>query len=72
VRDEEGNIYSFVRSLSRPNGNAQSDQVSSIKPTMIEWQHLRMDHERMAAQAPTPIPVQTPGRADICLWTNQP
>ncbi|KAA0696154.1 hypothetical protein DT594_01980 [Halopseudomonas laoshanensis] len=70
VRDEEGNIYSFVRSLLAPNGTPNPTKFI-YQTNHIDGQHLRMDQERMAAQAPTPIPLQTL-EGDTVTWTNQP
>tara|TARA_R110001592_G_scaffold124543_3_gene333508 strand:- start:713 stop:1744 length:1032 start_codon:yes stop_codon:yes gene_type:complete len=70
VRDEDGNIYSFVRSLLAPNGTPNPTKFI-YQTNHVDGKHLRMDLERMAAQAPTPVPVQTL-EGDTVTWTNQP
>ena len=70
VRDEDGNIYSFVRSLLAPGGTPNPTKFI-YQSNHIDGQNLRMDHERMRAQAETPIPVQTLD-GDVVSWSNQP
>lgn len=70
VRDEDGNIYSFARSLLAPGGTPNPTKFI-YQSNHIDGQNLRMDHERMKAQAETPIPVQTLD-GDVVSWSNQP
>lgn len=70
VRDEEGNIYSFVRSLLAPGGTPNPTKFI-YQSTLIDGKNLRMDHENMAKQAMTPVPVQTLD-GDVVRWASQP
>src|SRR5690554_2510464 len=70
VRDEEGNIYSFVRSVLAPNGTPNPTKFI-YQSTLVDGKHLRMDQERMAAQATTPMPIQTL-EGDTVRWSSQP
>jgi hypothetical protein len=58
VRDEDGNIYSFVRSLLAPGGTPNPTKFFYLN-NHVDGVNLRMDHEKMARQALTPMPVQT-------------
>src|SRR5690606_31331612 len=57
VRDEEGNIYSFVRSIMAPTGTPNPTKFFFMT-TLVDGKHLRMDQARIAKQALTPKPVQ--------------
>ncbi len=70
VRDEEGNIYSFVRSLMAPNGTPNPTKFFYLN-NHVDNVNLRMDYPKMAKQALTPKPVQTL-EGDTVRWTNQP
>jgi len=70
VRDVDGNIYSFVRSLLAPGGTPNPTKFI-YQTNHIDGKNLRMDHERMKAQAETPIPLQTL-EGDVVTWSNQP
>ncbi|MBK5557584.1 hypothetical protein JFV28_17170, partial [Pseudomonas sp. TH05] len=47
VRDEQGNIYSFVRSLMAPNGTPNPTKFFYLN-NHVDQVNLRMDHEKMA------------------------
>lgn len=70
VRDEEGNIYSFVRSIMAPTGTPNPTKFFFMT-TLIDGQHLRMDQARIAKQALTPKPVQVLD-GDTVRWSSQP
>lgn len=69
VRDEEGHIYSFVRSVMSPTGTPNPTRFF-YQSTRIDGQNIRMDHQRMARQALTPMPTQTLD-GDTVRWTSQ-
>ena len=70
VRDDEGHIYSFVRSVMAPTGTPNPTRFF-YQSTRIDGQHIRMDTERMAKQALTPMPTQTLD-GDTVRWTSLP
>ena len=70
VRDEDGNIYSFVRSLLAPGGTPNPTKFIYLN-NHVDGIDLRMDHEKMSRQALTPRPVQTL-EGDTVRWTSQP
>jgi len=72
VARRRGHIYSFpCASLLAPNGNAQSDQVHLSNQPYRWVKHFAHRIMRCAwppmggGAAPTPIPVQTPGRTTL-------
>ena len=58
VRDEEGHIYSFVRSVLAPQGTPNPTRFL-YQSTRVDGANIRLDKERMARQALTPMPLQT-------------
>lgn len=70
VRDDEGHIYSFVRSVMSPTGTPNPTRFF-YQSTRVDGEHIRMDHPRMAAQALTPMPLQWLEN-DTVHWTSQP
>ena len=70
VRDEQGNIYSFVRSLMAPNGTPNPTKFFYLN-NHVDNVNLRMDHEKMARQALTPLPVHSL-EGDVARWASQP
>jgi hypothetical protein len=70
VRDEDGNIYSFVRSLLAPGGTPNPTRFFYLN-TLIDGVNLRMDQDIMSRQALSPIPLQTQD-GDTVRWRNQP
>ncbi|MEO1818379.1 MULTISPECIES: hypothetical protein [Pseudomonas] len=70
VRDDEGHIYSFVRSVMAPTGTPNPTRFF-YQSTRIDGQHIRMDTERMAKQALTPMPTQKLD-GDTVRWTSLP
>jgi hypothetical protein len=70
VRDEEGHIYSFVRSVMAPSGTPNPTKFL-YQSTRIDGKHIRLDKERMALQALTPMPVQSL-EGDTVRWTSVP
>jgi hypothetical protein len=70
VRDEEGYIYSFARSVMSPTGTPNPTRFI-YQSTRVDGQHLRMDKQRMAKQALTPMPLQALD-GDTVKWSSQP
>lgn len=70
VRDEEGHIYSFVRSVMAPGGTPNPTRFL-YQSTRLDGANLRLDKERMAQQALTPMPVQS-FDGDAVHWSSQP
>ncbi|MES2264311.1 MAG: hypothetical protein V4724_37865 [Pseudomonadota bacterium] len=58
VRDEEGHIYSFVRSVMAPQGTPNPTRFL-YQSTRIDEVNIRLDQARMALQALTPMPRQS-------------
>lgn len=70
VRDDEGHLYAFVRSLNVPGGTPNPMKFL-FQSSRIDGSTLRIDRERSAAQAPTALP----GRAlqgDTMRWSSVP
>jgi hypothetical protein len=57
VRDEEGHIYSFVRSVMAPDGTPNPTRFL-YQSTRLDNAHIRLDKARMALQARTDMPLQ--------------
>lgn len=70
VRDEEGHIYSFVRSVMAPTGTPNPTKFL-YQSTRIDGEHIRLDKERMALQAITPMPIRSLD-GDTACWTSVP
>jgi hypothetical protein len=70
VRDEQGNIYSFVRSVWGPNATT-SPTTFIYESTLVDGKTLRLDRERMAARAQTVTPVSALEGDEAC-WRSQP
>ncbi len=70
VRDEEGNIYSFVRSVMSPGGTPNPTKFL-YQSTRLDDCHLRLDQARMALQALTPLPLQSLEN-DTVHWSSVP
>jgi hypothetical protein len=70
VRDEDGHIYSFVRSVMAPKGTPNPTRFL-YQSTRIDDIHIRLDKARMAQQALTPMPLQSfDGHA--VNWSSMP
>ncbi|MDB5886918.1 MAG: hypothetical protein JWR74_3089 [Polaromonas sp.] len=70
ARDEEGHLYSFVRSLNSPTGTANPMKFV-YQSSRVDGKTLRIDKARTAAQAMTAMP----GRAlegDTMHWSSVP
>ncbi|WP_313054257.1 hypothetical protein [Pseudomonas lopnurensis] len=70
VRDEQGNIYSAVRSLLAPGGTPNPTRFYYLH-NHVDDQNLRMDFEEMALHALSPVPLQSLEN-DTVRWTEQP
>jgi hypothetical protein len=70
VRDEDGHIYSFVRSVLAPGGTPNPTRFL-YQSTRLDGKHIRLDKERMARQALTPMPLQSL-EGDTVRWTSVP
>jgi hypothetical protein len=70
VRDEDGHIYSFVRSVMAPGGTPNPTRFL-YQSTRLDGANLRLDKERMAQQALTPMPRQS-FDGDAVHWSSQP
>lgn len=70
VRDADGTIFSFVRSVMAPTGTPNPTRFFYLS-TEIDGRNIRLDRERMARQALTPTPVQSFDREAV-TWTSQP
>jgi hypothetical protein len=70
VRDDDGHIYAMVRALMSPTGTPNPTRFL-YQSTRIDGQNLRMDRDRIAAQAATLRPVQSL-EGDTVRWTGQP
>lgn len=58
VRDNEGHIYSFVRSLLAPQGTPNPTRFL-YQSTRLDGANIRLDKAKIALQALTPMPLQT-------------
>jgi hypothetical protein len=70
LRDEEGHLYSMVRSVNSPTGTPNATTFI-YQSTRLDGQTLHMDKPRMAAQAQTLMPTRALD-ADTVRWTSQP
>ena len=70
VRDEEGHIYSFVRAVMAPSGTPNPTKFL-YQSTRMDGKHIRLDKERMARQALTPMPLQSLV-GDTVHWSSVP
>ncbi len=70
VRDEDGNIYSFVRSVMAPTGTPNPTKFFYMS-TLLDGRNIRFDRDRMAQQAVTRLPVQS-FDGDRVSWTSRP
>ncbi len=70
VRDEEGHIYSFTRSVMAPTGTPNPTKFFYLS-TRTDGKNIRMDQARMAERGVTPIPALSL-QGDTVRWTNQP
>lgn len=70
VRDDDGNIYSFVRSVMAPTGTPNPTKFFYLT-TLVDGRSLRMDHARMAERGVTPMPAQS-FDGEAVTWRNQP
>jgi hypothetical protein len=69
VRDNEGHIYSFARSVMAPTGTPNPTKFI-YQSTRIDSENLRLDHARMAQQGETPMPAQSL-EGDVVTWSSQ-
>lgn len=69
MRDEDGHIYSFVRSVWGPNATP-NPTTFVFQSTRIDGENLRMDKAAMAAQAQTAEPVSWL-EGDTASWSSQ-
>lgn len=70
VRDEDGHIYSFARSVMSPTGTPNPTKFI-YQSTRVDGEHIRIDRERMSGQALTPMPMQSLD-AGAVTWSSQP
>lgn len=68
VRDDEGHIYSFARSVMAPTGTPNPTKFI-YQSTRVDNANLRIDRQRTAAQGVTPMPLQTLA-GDTVTWTS--
>ncbi|MES2263888.1 MAG: hypothetical protein V4724_35665 [Pseudomonadota bacterium] len=69
VRDDEGHIYSFARSVMAPTGTPNPTKFI-YQSTRIDGVNLRIDHARMGKQAISQVPLQTL-QGNTVAWSNQ-
>jgi hypothetical protein len=55
VRDDEGEIYAFVRAVNEP-GSTPNPTRFIYQSTRVDGEHLRIDQSRIKAQAMTLFP----------------
>jgi hypothetical protein len=68
VRDDEGHLYAFVRSLNSPTGTANPMKFV-YQSSRVDGQTLRIDKPRTAAQAMTAMPERRL-EGDDMQWTS--
>jgi hypothetical protein len=68
VRDDEGHLYAFVRSLNSPTGTANPMKFV-YQSSRVDGQTLRIDKARTAAQAMTAMPERRL-EGDDMQWTS--
>lgn len=70
VRDEEGHLYSFVRSLNSPTGTPNPMKFV-YQSSRVDGKTLRIDKARTAAQAMTAMPERVL-EGDTMYWSSLP
>ena len=70
VRDDEGHLYSFVRSLNSPTGTPNPMKFV-YQSSRVDGKTLRIDKERTAAQAMTAMP-ERGLEGDTMRWSSVP
>ena len=70
LRDDEGHMYTMVRSVNSPTGTPNQTRFI-YQSTRVDGQTLRMDKPKMAATAQTLMPTRALD-ADTAKWTSLP
>ena len=70
VRDDEGNLFSFVRSVWGPDAT-RNPTTFIYESTLLDGENLRLDQARMAERAQTQEPVSRL-EDGVAVWTSQP
>ena len=70
LRDDEGHMYTMVRSVNSPTGTPNQTRFI-YQSTRVDGQTLRMDKPKMAATAQTLMPTRAL-HADTAKWTSLP
>lgn len=68
VRDDEGEMYAFVRALNAP-GSSPNPTKFIYQSSRVDGKHIRIDRQRMAGQASTPLP-EWALDGDTAAWSS--